>query len=1146
MVNTITCDNDTVYAGGSRGELWRMVCDENGRLVVDGKASGFVSPKYNIKSIAVKEDALYVCARSNGYGLGVDYNHPDYLLPFEDPDVLARVRVRGNVEAKLADDPCPGRFSKSLHIIKHKGTGSCIISQDVPPSRDCAEFMFWMKVPSRPTGMLELPLVKDLFSVCVDASGKMGLKIAGKRCRGRYHCPEGAWVNVKFTASGGIASLSVRPAETPSAWTEVCSAPTGEFTCDRICCGVEGKSAAEILIDEFAYAATSIEDKCFVNGALTVLNKKTFEVLCQYRLDMRGLSLLLKDNLLYMGMIGGVNIYDLSNPAAPSLRGTFRDSVGRYWEYPQKCESLYRWRVPGQECQRMDMMELPDGRKILVGGCDTDGIILIDVTDPGKPTLYNHICTTPNVEIEGSCARKKKYIEWGVCCDYPYIYTSVASLHSLVHTDFFSGKYTPRNWTPDIYGIKVYDISNPAAVRDTLVLAPRGFFPTHIALEGDSCPNEISRAGNELYLNFSEHGVAVFNAGGLDSSFKGMISLPGTGRVRCTCPIAKGGLVVGDGAIFGPWQECNVYLLENQLFSQVISNMNDWSLSVETDAQRARLLSRLSDFGRENCSCMRELFLKVPVDETEQEELHALLREDGSFSDIDYADTGRGCWQPAMHCFRVQRLAIRYARTGDAGALEMALRAMRYWHSHTPVCPNWWHNQIGCPRLLGPAYLLLRSKMTDEDLKGAETVMGKAEIGMTGQNKVWLAGNVLIRALLTENHELLLAARNAIAEEIRIGERGVGIQPDYSFHQHGKQLQFGNYGLSYAVSLSYWANVLGDTDIEFPSEKTDLLVKYIQEGLGRMVYNGWFDHNACGRQVFRNAQQGKAVCTMQVAGNMGIDIPCTRGGTFYPYSDFAVYRGNGWYASLRMQSRNVKGFEMTNGENMQGYFSSDGCLLIRRAGDEYNNISPVWNWRHIPGATTWDDGTPLWGGSRGRTNEDVVYNDTDRISATVSEDGSMAVAMEYRRDGVTARKAWFFFDDGVVCLGSGISCERDVRVITTIDQKFAALPAARRGNQYHYGEETVVVLDGNVVDAGGLHKGSWSKIAPYYPEVEESADLVDLYIDHGIAPSDATYAYIIIENPDAVTDIENRIEILENTPQCQSLRIDGVHHQIRY
>jgi len=278
--------------------------------------------------------------------------------------------------------------------------------------------------------------------------------------------------------------------------------------------------------------------------------------------------------------------------------------------------------------------------------------------------------------------------------------------------------------------------------------------------------------------------------------------------------------------------------------------------------------------------------------------------------------------------------------------------------------------------------------------------------------------------------------------------------------------------------LSYWANILDGTGYAFPAEKIELLERYIKDGLGQVVHNGWFDHNACGRQVFKNAQLGKAICVLQAAGNLKAEIPYRPGGIYYPYSDFVIYRGAGWYASLRMQSRNVKGFEMTNKENMQGYFSSDGCLLTRSAGDEYRDISAVWNWRHIPGATTWDDGTALWGGEKGKADDDVVYNDTDNIFVREYENGNMAVAMEYNRDGLRARKAWFFFEHGVVCLGAGISDSLDVRVLTTIDQKIPTGRISRSGNCVKCGKECYVVLDGKLVDASGPHHGSWSKIAP--------------------------------------------------------------------
>ena len=85
--------------------------------------------------------------------------------------------------------------------------------------------------------------------------------------------------------------------------------------------------------------------------------------------------------------------------------------------------------------------------------------------------------------------------------------------------------------------------------------------------------------------------------------------------------------------------------------------------------------------------------------------------------------------------------------------------------------------------------------MTEKEKQEAIRVMEQSQFGMTGQNKVWLAGNVLIRGLLLNDAELIKEARENICSEIVLGQKE-GIQPDWSFHQHGPQQQFGNYGLS--------------------------------------------------------------------------------------------------------------------------------------------------------------------------------------------------------------------------------------------------------------------------------------------------------------------------------------------------------------
>lgn len=118
---------------------------------------------------------------------------------------------------------------------------------------------------------------------------------------------------------------------------------------------------------------------------------------------------------------------------------------------------------------------------------------------------------------------------------------------------------------------------------------------------------------------------------------------------------------------------------------------------------------------------------------------------------------------------------------------------------------------------------------------------------MTGQNKVWLAGNVLVRALLQEDKELVRQARDTIVSEIVTGQTE-GIQPDWSFHQHGTQQQFGNYGLAFLASMSFYSGVL--PELQWPSAMNNwksfvsLLIKDIAGYCGKAKWTSahWADN----------------------------------------------------------------------------------------------------------------------------------------------------------------------------------------------------------------------------------------------------------------------------------------------------------------
>lgn len=228
-----------------------------------------------------------------------------------------------------------------------------------------------------------------------------------------------------------------------------------------------------------------------------------------------------------------------------------------------------------------------------------------------------------------------------------------------------------------------------------------------------------------------------------------------------------------------------------------------------------------------------------------QEEIHRLIstiRGDGSWPDINYADTKRSGWEPKQHTERILKLTKYYAREQEnvsaqeiSAVVSIIHQAMKYWFVQKPVCKNWWYNQIGIPRTLGPAFLLFETEMTEKEKQEAIRVMEQSQFGMTGQNKVWLAGNVLIRGLLLNDAELIKEARENICSEIVLGQKE-GIQPDWSFHQHGPQQQFGNYGLSFLCNMSFYSELFAGTPLAFDRRQQDILVSLLLKGYQWIVW----------------------------------------------------------------------------------------------------------------------------------------------------------------------------------------------------------------------------------------------------------------------------------------------------------------------
>ena len=556
-----------------------------------------------------------------------------------------------------------------------------------------------------------------------------------------------------------------------------------------------------------------------------------------------------------------------------------------------------------------------------------------------------------------------------------------------------------------------------------------------------------------------------------------------------------------------------------------------------------------------------ELHQRYPFDLVLITDYLSTLNPDGQWRDINYADTKRSGWEPKLHADRVLELAKLYHTPGTAyyhsDEVEEAIhRALHYWFTAKPRCLNWWYNQIGVPKTFGPAFILMEEQLSEEEKASAIRLMEEAKFGMTGQNKVWLAGNVLIRALLEDDATLVRAARDTIASEIRLGE-AEGIQPDWSFHQHGPQLQFGNYGLSFVTSMAFFSRLFSGTEYAFEAEKAAILTSLVEKGFHWTIWHRTMDINALGRQFFHNAPLHKAYALAFAAADLGLQKGFPRnantlvGHKHFDDSDYTVHRTHDWMASLRMSSLRVIGTEHVNEDNLLGYYLGDGATYFYTDAREYLNVFPFWDWRKVPGVTSYealDSTTPFPDVNRtGSRNESNLVG-----GLTVGERGLSA--MELRRDGLHARKAWLFTDSFVLCLGAGIASDSSASVTTSLDQcllqgeakvwdgqNWQPLSGAQSFAQpelrlYHKDKGYIVFSSDTCVVEAMPREGQWRDFMGMYSPATVRGATFLAYLRHGARPSSGSYAYLVLPHADlnTVSHFDRScIRLLQNDNRAQ-------------
>lgn len=583
----------------------------------------------------------------------------------------------------------------------------------------------------------------------------------------------------------------------------------------------------------------------------------------------------------------------------------------------------------------------------------------------------------------------------------------------------------------------------------------------------------------------------------------------------------------------------------------------------------------------------------------------AALKEDGSWADINYANPD---YNPLQ---RIKGIAIAYSGAnhqlyGDEKAYAAVVKSMQHWLKLNPKNKNWWYNDIFYPKTIGEILILMRYGKTplpaDLEQSLIARMIRKLKTG-DGANTSDEALHYLYRACLTERKSTLDSAATYLFEPVSITDGKEGVQVDYSYFQHGKQQAIGSYGAVFAANSVNAAFYLRGTANAMPSGQLHILVTYLKDTFFKTIRGSFFDFNVRGRGISRRDSLkgifGGLITKIKVlnpehtaywdasAKRMAIAVPASYGiipgNRVYWKSGYTLHNRPGYTFSVQTASSRTLRTERGNNENILGKFLADGATNIQVRGEEYANIMPVWEWDKIPGTT-----------SRDYSNDEGVTIKQDwGIPGTTAFVGGVSSGLYglsvYAQDidGVQAKKAWFFFEKEVVCLGAGIKSDAAEEVKTTLNQSWlkgevvcalsakpsgaAKVPSAAKASladkalltvkSVPLAEETGLATGnpkwvwhdhigyffpegGNLRVSNQIQKGSWYRINQFQPKEEVSGKVFQLSLSHGVKPLAGHYEYIVVPGLRDANMMRNynlsMLRILSNTADLQAVEHKGL------
>lgn len=273
----------------------------------------------------------------------------------------------------------------------------------------------------------------------------------------------------------------------------------------------------------------------------------------------------------------------------------------------------------------------------------------------------------------------------------------------------------------------------------------------------------------------------------------------------------------------------------------------------------------------------------------------------------------------------------------------------------------------------------------------------------------------------------------------------------------------------------------------------------------------------------------------------------------------AVHRRPGFAYAIAMSTNRIKPYESVNLENAKGWYTGEGAVYVYLPGSPGhwpNQYWPTANMYRIAG-TTLDTRTLNLHSQRRSLN-------TWAGGAVLGADAAVGMSLKFEHQTLIGRKSWFCSGDMIVCLGAGISSSDGNRIETIIEQRNTGpngqtqpiindapaltSPSGTPANYHAYW--AWIPNTGGYVFPGAANikalredrSGRWTDIdrrGSYDDTTLYTRRYITFWFDHGVNPSDASYAYLQL--PGASRELTQQVaqnpdlDIVANTSKVQAV-----------